>query len=276
MKILVTNDDGYQSQGLKVLVKVLRKYGDLVIVAPKTHQSGMSMAVSMGLKPIAVKMVSDAPGEQWWYLDGTPASCVKFGIDNIMTDAKPDLVVSGINHGSNAATATLYSGTVGSAMEGAVNRVPAIALSLDDMHPECDFSAVERLLPEFLDKFLPLVSHDYGVLYNVNFPNLPFEQIKGFRLGRMGHAHWEEEYKRYDLETFRSLGIPEERFIPSALEKAEKGEIHYVMVGDFTDEADNTVAADHRLVADGWVSVCPLNIDSTDYGEIERLKTFFD
>ena len=107
MKILVTNDDGFEAKGISELVEILRPYGDLTVVAPKKPQSGMSMAVSMGLRPIAVRKLSEKPGERWWYLDGTPASCIKYGIDNIFWPERPDLVVSGINHGSNAATAAL-------------------------------------------------------------------------------------------------------------------------------------------------------------------------
>ena len=131
MKILITNDDGFDAGGIKALIRTLKPYGELTIVAPKSAQSGMAMAVTMGHKPIAVKHMYTLPGEDWWYLDGTPASCVKYGIDNVMFPTKPDVVVSGINHGSNAATASIYSGTVGAAMEGAVNGIPGIGVSLD-------------------------------------------------------------------------------------------------------------------------------------------------
>ena len=116
MKILVSNDDGYNAKGIRTLVRLLRNYGEVTVVAPKKAQSGMSMAVTMGYAPIAVKHIGMEDGADWWYLDGTPASCVKFGIDNIFWPDKPDLVVSGINHGNNAATAALYSGTIGAAM----------------------------------------------------------------------------------------------------------------------------------------------------------------
>ncbi len=118
MKILITNDDGIHAKGLAALVDVLKHYGELTIVAPKHAQSGMSMAVTMGYKPIAVKHLAERiPGQDWWYLDGTPASCIKYGIDNVLFPERPDLVVSGVNHGSNAATASIYSGTIGAAME---------------------------------------------------------------------------------------------------------------------------------------------------------------
>lgn len=271
MKILITNDDGYQAQGLQTLVKILRPMGDLTIVAPKSHQSGMSMAVSMGLKPIAVKQISESEHESWWYLDGTPASCVKFGVDNIFTDCKPDLVVSGINHGSNAATAALYSGTLGAAMEGAVNRIPSIGVSLDDMHSTADFSAVEEILPGILEKLIPNMSGKYGQFYNINFPKLPASEIKGVKLGYMGRAHWEKEYRPYSLGFFEQFGIPETKFHRDAVAGAEPGEEIYVMVGDFTDEPDNKHNADHRLVSEGYIAINAQNIDNTDYAELDRL-----
>ena len=129
MKILITNDDCYTAKGLSVLADILEAYGKITIVAPKKPQSGMSMAVSMGLKPIGVKKIGSTSGLGSWYLDGTPASCIKYGIDNIFWPDTPDLIVSGINHGSNAATAALYSGTIGAAMEAAVNKIPGIVLT---------------------------------------------------------------------------------------------------------------------------------------------------
>ena len=108
MKILVTNDDGYRAKGIKALVEILRPYGEILVVAPKYVQSGTAMGVTMGYKPIAVKKLSEAPGESWYYLDGTPASCVKFGVGDLCPeDCPPDVIVSGINHGGNYATAAL-------------------------------------------------------------------------------------------------------------------------------------------------------------------------
>ena len=154
-KVLVTNDDGYDSPGLHKLVDILRPWCDLTIVAPKRPQSGMSMAVTMGLKPIAVKHLEQKPGEDWWYLDGTPASCVKFGIDNVLYPDRPELLISGINHGSNAATASIYSGTIGAAMEGAVNGIPSVGLSVDSFQPESGFSGGAEGPPEILGGAFP-------------------------------------------------------------------------------------------------------------------------
>ncbi len=271
MKILVTNDDGYKSKGLNTLARILAQYGEVTVVAPKKPQSGMSMAVTMGLRPIAVRELGTDEGIRWWYLDGTPASCIKFGLDNILHPETPDLVVSGINHGSNAATAALYSGTLGAAMEGAVNGIPAIGVSLDTFDPDADFSAIRSMLPGILDKILGGdACKRRGTYYNINFPCLPLDRIKGVRVSRMGKAHWEREYRPY-REFLASLGkTPDEqaeKYIASSL----PDEKIYVMAGDFTSDSGNCDDADHLLVEQGYVTVTPHNIDNTDTAEYDRL-----
>jgi len=270
MRILVTNDDGYEAKGLLTLVGILRKYGDVTVVAPKRPQSGMSMAVTMGYKPIAVKHLATKEGEDWWYLDGTPASCIKFGIDNVLMPARPDLVVSGINHGSNAATASIYSGTIGAAMEGAVNGIPALGVSLDTFDPDADFSGVEVLLPQILDKLLPQMGHRYGAYYNINFPDLPAASIRGVRVTRMGYAHWEHEYQDYGRFLDERGHIPSEEDCRYIAHLAPDEDL-YVMAGDFTDNGDNPADADHLLLDQGYVTITPQNIDNTATADIDRL-----
>lgn len=269
MRILVTNDDGYTARGIQSLVKILREFGDLTIIAPKAHQSGMSMAISMGLKPLAAKKLSSAPGEEWWYLDATPASCVKFGVGVVMKDNLPDLIVSGINHGANNATAVLYSGTIGAAYEGIVNGIPSIGVSLDNVHHDADFSVVEELLPGILEKLLPSLSK--GVAYNINFPDIPASQIKGVKAGHMGMAHWGDEFQPYTRETFSKFGFPAERFDDATLQAAEPGESFYLMAGRMFDDSPFDQEADHKIMEKGYVSITAHNIDNTDYKEIERL-----
>ncbi len=274
MKILITNDDGIHAKGLMALVSVMKRYGDLTIVAPKHAQSGMSMAVTMGYKPIAVKHFGKRLGEDWWYLDGTPASCIKYGIDNVLFPERPDLVVSGVNHGSNAATASIYSGTIGAAMEGAVNGIPAIGVSLDTFSPDADFSCVETLLPKILDRLLPQMDGRFGLFYNINFPDRPADRIHGIRVGRMGHGHWEREYQDYGAFLRERGHTPSEedcRYVAHL----EPDESLVVMAGDFTDNGDNPADADHILLQQGYVVITPESIDNTDHAERERLCAVF-
>ena len=271
MKILVTNDDGYNAKGIRTLVKILRPYGDITVVAPKHHQSGMSMAVNLGQSPIPVKKISEVPGERWWYLGGTPSSCVKYGIDNIFYPEKPDVVVSGINHGGNFGTAYLYSGTIGAAMEGAINGIPAIAVSLDDFRPEADFSAVEAMLPGILEKLLPVFNKRFGSFYNINFPALPESEIKGIRVSRMGIAHWEREYLPYNSEFLASRKHTPSQDDVNYVASKQPDEDLVVMAGDFVGDPDNPQDADHLLLRQGYITITPHNLNNTDTAEIERL-----
>jgi 5'-nucleotidase len=273
MNILVTNDDGYRAEGIHALVRIMRQYGSVTVVAPKYHQSGMGMSVSMGLRPIAVKRLEDQDGVRWYYVDGTPASCVKYAVDEVFTDAKPDLVVCGINHGSNAATAACYSGTLGAAQEAAVNGILGIGVSLDNMRHDADFSAVEKLFPQIFEKLIAVKERKYGLFYNVNFPNLPVESIKGVRVGHQGMGHWEREFRHWDEDFCKRLGIKAEAYSLVNLEaKAEDGEEMYVMVGDFIDDPRNTPGADHHLMAEGYISVTAHQLLNCDESECQRLR----
>lgn len=267
MRILITNDDGYQAKGIKVLADIMKQFGEVTVIAPKHHQSGMSMAVSLGFKQIAHKYLGDG----WHYVDATPASCVKFGLNTIFLNNFPDVIVSGINHGSNAATASCYSGTLGAAMEGALNGIPSIGVSLDTLHPNADFSGVEK---HFADIFSTLMSgypEKYGLYYNVNFPNIPISEIKGVKAGVQGKGRWIREFKEWDLSHYAKYGITPELLGQSSEPVLEEGEDLYMMVGDFADDPRNPSNADHRLVSEGYISVVAHNLDCTDYQETERL-----
>ena len=268
MEILITNDDGYNSKGIKVLADIMKKYGNVTVIAPKHHQSGMSMAVSLGFKQIAHKNL----GEGWHYVDATPASCVKFGLNTMFLEKHPDVVVSGINHGSNAATASCYSGTLGAAEEAALNGIPAIGVSLDTLHPDADFSGVEKY---FGDIFVDLIKNwpdRHGVYYNVNFPYIPTEQLKGVRAGSQGMGRWIKEFKEWDIAHYEKYGITPEMLGQRSEPQHEEGEDLYMMVGEFLDDPRNPDDADHHLMSEGYVSVVAHNVDNTDYQEVERLR----
>lgn len=272
MKILVTNDDGYKAKGLASLVKALKGFGDVTVIAPKKPQSAVSLAVTMGYRPIAVKELGIIDGARWIYLDGTPASCVKFGIDNVFTDGKPDVVVSGINHGSNAATAACYSATLGSAAEAAINHVLGVGVSLDSYDPDADFSAVETIFPDIFRKILASPDGKFGAYYNINFPDLPAASIKGIRVCHMGIGHWEKEFEDWDPEAIAAKGVNLSDYdIDPSKVIPEDGEVIYYMAGHFVDDSINVAGADHRTVKQGYITVVEHNIDNTDYDAITRL-----
>ena len=270
MRILITNDDGYQAKGIKVLVDIMKQYGEVTVIAPKHHQSGMSMAVSLGLKQIAHKDM----GNGWHYIDATPASCVKFGLNTLFLNNFPDVVISGINHGSNASSASCYSGTLGAAAEAALNGIPAIGVSLDTLHPDADFSAVKEYFGDIFEKLMQQ-SPRYGVYYNVNFPDIPASEIKGTRAGYQGKGRWVREFKEWDAKHYAKYGLTPEMLGQSSNPALEEGEDLYMMVGDFENDPRNTSEADHLLVSDGYISITAHNIDCTDYEEFKRLSEIF-
>lgn len=272
MRILITNDDGYQAKGIQVLANIMKKYGEVTVIAPKTHQSGMSMAVSLGFKQIAHKDL----GNGWHYVDATPASCVKFGLNTIFLNQFPDVVVSGINHGSNASTASCYSGTLGAAAEAALNGIPAIGVSLDDFHVDADFTAIEKYFGNIFEKLMSERTGKFGVYYNVNFPSIPVKEIKGIRVGYQGKGRWVREFQEWDVKFYEKYGLTPELLGQSSNPVLEEGEDLYMMVGDFQDDPRNNSEADHRLLKNGYISVVAHNLDCTDYEETKRLTVLLN
>lgn len=275
MRILLTNDDGYKAQGLEVLARCMKKFGEVTVVAPKYHQSGASMAVSMGFKPVAAKRLPDRDGVRWWYVDATPSSCVKYGLDEVFTDNPPDIVVSGINHGTNAASATLYSATVGAAKEGALAGIPSFAFSLDDLRPHCDFSAVEEWLPKVLEPLLQTQENPGRKYYNINFPALPSDEIKGIKVCPQGTIHWVKEFRDYDPGIYERIGVSPKEMGIFCIPEPEPGEKVFMMAGDIADDPSNPEDSDHRQMAAGWITICPQKIDCTDYEELDRLRKLY-
>lgn len=278
MNILITNDDGFESKGIAVLTKMMKKYGNVAVVAPFSAQSGMSMAVSLGAEKIAFKEIESSTfvgedglehTERWAYLDATPASCVKFAMSTPWLGWKPDVIVSGINHGANTSVASCYSGTLGATAEAAVNHILGIGVSLCDHNPDADFSQIEKYFPGIFEKLVELPRHSYITYYNVNFPSVPADEIKGVRAGYMGRGRWVKEFRSLD----------EAEAIAATLNGAPTGDPSekpavkmYKLVGNFSSDTDNSADADHLLTDNGYVSIVPHTIDSTDYEQLKILS----
>lgn len=274
MRILITNDDGYRAKGIRTLAGIMAGLGEVTVVAPKYHQSGMGMAVSLGHKKIVHRELPEEGPGSWSYLDATPASCIKFALEYKFEHRNPDVVVTGINHGSNAGAAACYSATLGAAEEGALNGVRAIGVSTESMSPDADFSAVERYFPMIFKMLMENWPRDgYGLLYNVNFPDRPADGVRGIRFARQGRGHWEREYQAWDAERLRAKGL-DGKFFYGGLDEApeEPGEEAYMMIGTFIDDEAGCGDADHRLNGEGYITITPENIDKTDYAEFRRLR----
>lgn len=278
MNILITNDDGFESKGIAVLTKMMKKYGNVAVIAPFSAQSGMSMAVSLGAEKIAFKEIESSTfvgedglehTERWAYLDATPASCVKFAMSTPWLGWKPDVIVSGINHGANTSVASCYSGTLGATAEAAVNHILGIGVSLCDHNPDADFSQIEKYFPGIFEKLVELPRHSYMTYYNVNFPSVPADEIKGVRAGYMGRGRWVKEFRSLDETEAIAASL---NGAPTGDPSEKPAEKMYKLVGNFSSDTDNSSDADHLLTDNGYVSIVPHTIDSTDYEQLKILS----
>ena len=282
--ILVTNDDGIQAKGLGVLAGLMAGLGDVLVMAPETPQSGQSNAITSA-SPLRFRPVDREGRITRYACTGTPTDCVKMALEAALPAGRqPDLLVSGINHGSNAASASCYSGTLGAAQEAALCGIPAIGVSLCSMNPDADFSAVEEHFPGIMRKILEAnerpsgqnkektgLDAGYGIYYNVNFPDIPAGKIRGIRTGYQGKGHWVREFTDWDPTFYSRHGITPEMLGQESAPSCEEGEKLYMMVGTFVDDPGNDSRADHHILENGYISVVAHNIDTTDYRETDRL-----
>jgi 5'-nucleotidase len=248
LKILVTNDDGIEAPGIQVLTDALRELGEVTVIAPLKEQSGVGHGITMQIPLRIVKY--DKNGKFFGYgINGTPADCVKIGVRNILKDT-PDLVVSGINHGSNTAINIIYSGTVSAAREASIMGIPSIAISLTN-HTGTDFSycgKVTRMMAKkLLGKEFPI-----GTLLNINVPDVPEDQIKGIRLTTQGKSKWDDAY--------------EQRVDPN-------GRDYYWLTGNLTS-VDTENDTDQGAIKNNYVSITPIHFDLTDYDAYEKMKSW--
>ncbi|MAT59138.1 MAG: 5'/3'-nucleotidase SurE [Melioribacteraceae bacterium] len=246
MKILISNDDGINSLGIYALAKSLKEIGDVTVVAPITEQSAVGHAITMKAPLRVVEHYIN--GEFFGYaVEGTPADCVKMGIRNILK-SPPDIVVSGINHGSNTAINIIYSGTVSAAREAAIMDVPAVAFSLTS-HISRDFSFAAKIaqdiVKEVVKNNLPL-----GTCLNVNIPAVPENEINGVLLTKQSKSKWDDIY--------------EERTDPY-------GKSYYWLTGSLV-EVDDNLETDQFAIKNNYVAVTPIHFDLTDYKTYEEMK----
>jgi len=244
--ILVVNDDGITATGIKNLMEVMQEIGNVVVVAPDSPQSGMGHAITIG-KPIRFDKVELYEGVEMYKCSGTPVDCVKLGVNKIFKGKKPDLCVSGINHGLNNSINVLYSGTMSAAVEGAIEKIPSIGFSMDDFAADADFSHTKKYIKDIclqvLENGLP-----EGVLLNVNFPK--GDQLKGVKICRQANAKWMEEF--------------EERVDPYKRP-------YYWLTGVF-ENFDKGEDTDVWALEHGYVSVVPVQFDLTAHHAIQTLN----
>jgi len=246
--ILVSNDDGITAKGIRTLVEVMQIIGEVLVVAPNSPQSGMGHAITVG-NTLRLDKSEVFPNVTSYECSGTPADCVKMAKHFVLKDKKPDIVVSGINHGSNSSISVLYSGTMSAAIEAAIEGTPSIGFSLCDYASDADFSHtkeyVESITRQVLKKGLPK-----GVALNVNIPPKRNENIKGIKICRQAKAQWQEEFdQRYD----------------------PNGRRYFWMTGNFVNH-DKGEDNDEWAIANNYVSVVPCQYDLTAHHAISVLN----
>lgn len=244
--IVITNDDGIEANGINELVKMASRFGDIVVVAPDGPRSGMSSAISAGI-PLRLELVCERDHYKAYRTNGTPVDCIKLSMHQLF-DRKPDLLLSGINHGSNAGVNVLYSGTMGAAFEGCVLGIPSVGFSYASHHSDADLSVCRPVVEDVCSRLL----HDgmpSGVCLNINVPAV--ETCKGIRVSRQAKGYWTEEYVH--------------RVDPS-------GRDYYWLTGRFKNLEPDNEETDEWALSHGYVSLVPCSIDTTAESKLK----FFD
>lgn len=248
-RILIVNDDGIQAPGLKHLWRAVREIGDVSIIAPATEKSGVGLSITI-YSPLHIEQVEWEENTPAWKVTGTPADCVRLGT-SIILDEKPDLIVSGINKGSNSGRTALFSGTVGGVIEGSLRDIPGVAFSCESFdNPDygATHSHIRKIVNHLLDHPMP-----HGTVLNVNFPHQP--EFKGFKLARQGRGYWIES--------------PDARQHPD-------GYTYYWLGGQWGHH-DEEEESDVALLSQGYVTAVPIYINElTDHHFLKMRKQHFE
>ena len=250
--ILVTNDDGITSPGIRILIKQMNILGDVVVVAPNSPQSGKSHAISIS-EPLRCDPIDIDTGPQIEYsCSGTPADCIKLAIHEIL-DRRPDIIVSGVNHGSNASVNVIYSGTMAAAIEGAMQGIPSIGFSILDYDWNTDFSFAEKYVSEITSKVIHQGLPN-GVCLNVNIPKAKNKDYNGVRVCHQTIGKWEEDFDK---------------------RKDPFQKDYYWMSGEFKNQ-DDSKNCDIRTLENDFISIVPIQFDLTSHDSIDFLGEYFN
>jgi 5'-nucleotidase len=248
--IFVTNDDGVAAKGFWAAVEVAREFGRVFAIAPKTVQSGKSQSITL-YDPLFLDLVRSEEGLEVYSFTGTPTDCVKIAFDNLLVGQQVDLVISGINHGSNSAINVLYSGTMGAAIEGSFYGCPSVGLSLTDHDADADFEAAKHYAREIISSLLSAEEQQLPLCLNVNVPNIPLSEIQGVKVVRQCRGMWREEFFRHE---------------------DPRGKPYYWLTGAYDNYEPQAEDTDEWALANGYVSVVPVQVDMTSYPHITYLK----
>lgn len=247
--ILVTNDDDITAGGIHALVNVARSFGEVVVVAPDSPQSGQGHAITIS-QPIFVRKSNIfGPEIEAYECSGTPVDCVKLAKSVLLDGRQPDLCVSGINHGSNASINIIYSGTLSAAMEASLEGIPSIGFSFLNYRADANFSPCLPYVKHLIDYVLRNGMEE-GNLFNVNIPDLPEGEIKGLKVCHQAEARWVEEYVQNE---------------------DPRGRPYYWLTGKFVDDEERA-GGDAAALEEGYVTLVPSQHDLTNHRALARLK----
>ena len=245
--ILITNDDGYNAKGIRALVEAVSSMGEIIVVAPDRPQSGMGHAITVN-DPIRCYETDFFKDIKAYCCTGTPVDCVKMGL-YLLKDRTPDLILSGINHGSNVSTNVLYSGTMAAAVEGALEGIPSIGFSLTTYSSNADFSSSIMYIKQIVNKVIS-TGIKKGTCLNVNIPDVEENLINGIQICRQGRAFWDDTFdKRTD----------------------PLGKDYYWLTGSFSSKEQGE-DADINYLKNNYITVVPTQFDMTCYNSLEDLK----
>ena len=248
--ILVTNDDGINAPGIRALIAVMAEIGDVIVVAPDSPQSAMGHAITINNTLYLNKVSAENTLVTEYACSGTPVDCVKLAVNEILKK-KPDLCVSGVNHGSNSSINVIYSGTMSAAVEAGIEGIPAIGFSLLDYSWNADFETIKpfikKIAVEVLSQKLP-----EGTVLNVNFPKLKYDDIKGIKICRQAKAIWMEKFDK---------------------RQTPYGKDYYWLTGEFVNQ-DKGEDTDEWALAHGYVSIVPVQFDLTAHHAIQQLNSW--
>lgn len=248
-RILIANDDGFQAKGLKKLTDLMRQIGDVMVVSTDKPMSAQSHSMTIR-EPLRVNLLEKDTDYVKYVCNGTPVDCVKIGYQYFMKE-KPDLVVSGINHGSNASTNVVYSGTMAAVVEACMDGIPAIGFSLDCYDADANFDHLDKYIIDFTKKVLK-DGLPNGICLNVNFPAFSDEGIKGVKVGHQANARWSEQYERR-VDPF--------------------GHDYFWLTGEFIEQ-DQDEDTDVKALKNSYISIVPIQYDWTAYNAIANLKSW--
>ena len=247
--ILVTNDDGYRANGLKALIEAIQPFGHVVVLAPSHSQSGQSHAITVNV-PLRMELVEQREDFEMYIVSGTPADCVKLANSQLFRERKPDLLVSGINHGANSSASVVYSGTMAAVIEGCLYEIPSIGFSLTDFSKNADFTVargyVRTIVSSALKNGIPA-----DTCLNVNIPTGNAHEVKGIRICRQNKGVWREEFDK--------------RLDPNKLE-------YYWLTGEFYNLEPHAEDTDEWALHHHYVSIVPVQVDMTAYQSLAKIR----